>query len=168
MAEAPEKIGSFILNHKVKMEIDTAGNKDMSALESAKWARLAAGINNVTPAENDTTTNDEYYDGEGFGTSDVTSKRYQFTIAGHRLNGDPAQDYIASKQLEIGDSLKTLFKFTYPDGSHIVGVVTLTNIQATGGAPGAKQTFSVVPVFNGKPKYVSAEDAKKEQSGTTL
>lgn len=67
MAEAPEKIGSFILNHKVKMEIDTAGNKDMSALASAKWARLAAGINNVTPAENDTTTNDEYYDGEGFG-----------------------------------------------------------------------------------------------------
>ena len=161
MAEAPEKIGSFILNHKVKMEIDTAGNKNMSALESAKWARLAAGINNVTPAENDTTTNDEYYDGEGFGTSDVTSKRYQFTIAGHRLNGDPAQDYIASKQLEIGDSLKTLFKFTYPDGSYIVGVVTLTNIQATG----AKQTFSVVPVFNGKPKYVSAEDAKKEQGG---
>ena len=46
-------------------------------------------------------------------------------------------------------------------------MVTLTNIQATGGAPGAKQTFSVVPVFNGKPKYVSAEDAKKEQSGTT-
>ena len=153
MAEAPEKIGSFILNHKVKMEIDTAGNKDMSALASAKWARLAAGINNVTPAENDTTTNDEYYDGEGFGTSDVTSKRYQFTIAGHRL---------------IGDSLKTLFKFTYPDGSYIVGVVTLTNIQATGGAPGAKQTFSVVPVFNGKPKYVGAEDAKKEQSGSTL
>ncbi|NME42915.1 capsid protein [Lactobacillus agilis] len=168
MAEAPEKIGSFILNHKVKMEIDTAGNKDISALESAKWARLAAGINNVTPASNETATNDEYYDGDGWGTSDVTSKRYQFTIAGHRLNGDAAQDYIAGKQLDIGDSLKTLFKFTYPDESYIVGVVTLTNIQATGGAPGAKQTFSVVVVFNGKPKYVSAEDAKKEQSGPTL
>lgn len=106
--EAPTKISKFLLNWQNKIEIAVDDETDITKADSAKWARLAAGINNLTPAENDTTANDEYYDGEGFGTSDVTSKRYQFTIAGHRAYGDAAQDYIASKMLEIGDKLKTL------------------------------------------------------------
>lgn len=154
--EAPTKIGKFLLNWQNKIEIATDDETDITKAATARWARLAAGINNLTPAENDTTANDEYYDGEGFGTSDVTSKRYQFTIAGHRVYGDDAQDYIASKMLEIGDKLKTLLRVTFADGSQVYGVVTLTNIVPAGGQPGAKQTFSVVCVFNGKPKFVPA------------
>ncbi|MGK4058282.1 Ig-like domain-containing protein [Loigolactobacillus coryniformis] len=147
------KIGKFTLNHKNKFEIDISGQTSLDNVDKANWMRLAAGVNNSTPAANDTTTNDEYYDGEGFGTSDVTSKRLQITLAGHRLEGDPAQDYIASKQLAIGDDLKTLFRWTQPSGDTITGVVTLTSIVSSGGAPGAKQTFSVVIVFNGKPIF---------------
>lgn len=154
--EAPTKIGKFLLNWQNKIEIATDDETDITKATTARWARLAAGINNLTPAENDTTANDEYYDGEGFGTSDVTSKRYQFTIAGHRVYGDAAQDYIAKKMLEIGDNLKTLLRVTFADGSQVYGVVTLTNIVPAGGQPGAKQTFSVVCVFNGKPKFVPA------------
>ncbi len=153
---APTKIGKFLLNWQNKIEIATDGLAHADSIEQATWARLAAGINNLTPAGNDTTVNDEYYDGEGFGTSDVTSKRYQFTVAGHRVYGDKAQDYIASKMLEIGDNLKTLMRVTFADGSQVYGVVTLTNIVPAGGQPGAKQTFSFVAVFNGKPKFVPA------------
>lgn len=150
------KIGKFTLNHKNKFEIDISGQTSLDNVDEASWMGLAAGINNTTPAANDTTTNDEYYDGEGFGTSDVTSKRLQITLAGHRLEGDPAQDYVASKQLAIGDDLKTLFRWTQPSGDTITGVVTLTSIVSSGGAPGAKQTFSVVIVFNGKPLFAPA------------
>lgn len=153
---APSHIGKFPLNWQNKIEIATDGLANIADITKAKWARLAAGINNLTPAENDTTANDEYYDGEGFGTSDVTSKRYQFTIAGHRVYGDPAQDYIASKMLDIGDALKTLLRVTFADGSQVYGVVTMTNIVPTGGQSGTKQTFSVVVVFNGKPQFVPA------------
>ena len=110
---APTTIGKFLLNWQNKIEIATDGLANANDITKAAWARLAAGINNLTPAENDTTANDEYYDGEGFGTSDVTSKRYQFTVAGHRVYGDKAQDYIASKMLEIGDNLKTLMRVTF-------------------------------------------------------
>lgn len=156
--DAPTRIGKFILNWQTKIQIAVDGTTDMSKVDSAEWAPLAAGINTYTPAPNETTTTDEYMDGEGFGTSDVTSKRFQFTIAGHRVYGDKAQDFIASKELEIGDSLKTLMKVTYPDGSAIVGVVTLTNIVAGGGQANAKQTFSLVAVYNGKPKFIPASN----------
>lgn len=151
---APASIGGYKLNHTNKLEICTNDIKDVSKVSdpTTTWAQLAKGINNITFAENDTTANDEYYDGEGFGQSDVTSKRIQLTIAGHRAYGDPAQDYVAGKQYALGDDLKTLLRFTYSDGTQLYGVVTLTNIVATGGQPGAKQTFSFVAVFNGKPQ----------------
>lgn len=160
--QAPTHIGKFKLNWQNKIEIATDGVTNVDNIEKAQWASLAAGINNLTPAENDTTANDEYYDGEGFGTSDVTSKRYQFTIAGHRVYGDPGQDFIASKMLAIGDELKTLLRVTFADGSQVYGIVTLTNIVPAGGQPGAKQTFSVVVVFNGKPKFVPASAANNQ------
>lgn len=159
------KIGKFMLNHNNKFEIDISGQTNLDNVDEAKWMSLASGINNTTPAANDTTTNDVYYDGEGFGTSDVTSKRLQLTLAGHRLEGDPAQDYVASKQLAIGDDLKTLFRWTQPSGDTITGVVTMTSIVSSGGAPGAKQAFSVVIVFNGKPLFAPA--AKPANTPTT-
>ena len=144
------------LNVVNKLFIDIYGYTTLNDLETGNWGRLATKIQTITPSANETTNNNSYYDGEGFGTSDVTSKRYQFTVAGHRVYGDPAQDYIASKMLDIGDDLKTLMRVTFADGSQVYGVVTLTNIVPAGGQPGAKQTFSFVAVFNGKPKYVPA------------
>lgn len=161
MPETPDKIGQFTLNYKNKFEIAIDGTTDLDKMSEAKFAVLAAGINNMTSADNETATNDSYYDGEGFGTADVTAKRLQLTLAGHRLDGNAAQDYIASKQLEVGDGLKTLFRWTQPSGDQISGLVTLTNIVSSGGAPGAKQTFSVVVVFNGKPTFTAASETSK-------
>lgn len=161
MVDMPEKIGEFTLNYKNKFEIAVDGSTDLAKISEAEFAVLAAGINNATPADNETVTNDSYYDGEGFGGADVTAKRLQLTLAGHRLEGNKAQDYIATKQLEVGDGLKTLFRWTQPNGDTITGLVTLTNIVTSGGAPGAKQTFSVVVVFNGKPTFTAASETSK-------
>ena len=102
---APTNIGKFLLNWQNKIEIATDGLDNVNDITKAAWARLAAGINNLTPAGNDTTANDEYYDGEGFGTSDVTSKRYQFPVTRHRGYGGKAQEFIGSNIEEMGDKL---------------------------------------------------------------
>lgn len=145
----------FNLNFKNKFEIDTKGGKDPSDITNATFAPLAAGINNFTPSLNETTVNDVYFDGEGYGSTDVTGKRLQLAYTGHRLEGDAAQDYIASHVLAIGDDLKTLARWTQADGSTIVGQVTISAIVTSGGAPGAKQTLSFTLAFNGKPVYTA-------------
>lgn len=151
---APTKIGEFTLNWQNKFEIDVNGGKDPVAdVEAAKWEVLAGGINNFTPSLNETTTNDVYMDGEGFGSTDVTGKRLQIAFTGHRLEGNAAQDFVASHVLDIGDKLKALGRWTQTDGSTIVGQITLSNIVTSGGAPGAKQTLSFTMAFNGKPVY---------------
>lgn len=147
---------TFNLNYKNKYEIETTGLTDPTTLTNATWATLAAGISSVTPSSNETADTTEYYDGEGFGADDITGKRIQLAFTGHRKLGDTAQDFVASKLLDVGDDLKCLMRWTHPDGSTIIGLVTLTNIVPSGGNAGAKQTFSFTAVFNGKPVYAAA------------
>ncbi|WP_407856376.1 phage tail tube protein [Enterococcus hailinensis] len=146
----------FLLNIKNKLEIDTAGNTDITGIASASFAVLAAGITTITPAAADTTDTSAYYDGEGFTDSTVTGKNITFQVAGHRVFGDPAQDYVASKFLSIGNELRTLAQWTDAQGNKVQSVVTLTSIAPFGGAANAKQTFSFTMAFNGKPKMVKA------------
>lgn len=163
------KIGNFELNWQNKFEIDTAGDQDPANIDNATWARLAGGISQVTPSSNETTTTDEYYDGEGFGTSDVTGKRLQLAFTGNRKIGDTAQDYVAAHELSIGDDLKTLMRWTKPDGQTVTGLITMTAIVSSGGNAGAKQTFSFTAVFNGKPVLTKADGTTTASgSGSTV
>lgn len=146
----------FLLNFKNKLEIDTAGNTDITDAASASFALLAAGITTITPAAADTIDASPYYDGEGFTDSTVTGKNITFQVAGHRVFGDAAQDYVASKFLSIGDELRTLAQWTDAKGNKVQAVVTLTSIVPFGGAANAKQTFSFTMAFDGKPKSVAA------------
>lgn len=145
-------MSKFTMNVKNKFEIDVAGNQDPTAdVSKAKWSQLAAGISGVTPAANETDDNTAYYDGDGFTDTDVTGKRITIAFTGHRVVGDAAQDYVASKFLSIGQSLKTLARWTDPDGNVIVANVTITAVVPMGGNANAKQTFSFTLSFNGKP-----------------
>ncbi|AVK60253.1 capsid protein [Lactobacillus sp. CBA3605] len=144
-------MAKFKMNYKNIFEIDTAGSQDPKDVTKATFAPLAAGISGVTPAANETDDNTAYYDGSGFTDTDVTGKRITLAFSGHRVVGDKAQDYIASKFLAIGPNLKTLARWTDADGNKIISLVTMTAIVPMGGNANAKQTFSFTLSFNGKP-----------------
>lgn len=150
----------FLLNFKNKMEIDTASNTSLDDISKATWATLDAGISTITPAAADTTDSTAYYDGEGFTDPLVTGKAITFAMAGHRVNGDAAQDYVAKHFLAIGMELRTLVRWTDPTGAQVIAVVTMTSIVPFGGAANAKQTFSFTVSVAGKPKSLTAEEAK--------
>ncbi|MBP5833252.1 phage tail tube protein [Lactiplantibacillus plantarum] len=144
-------MAKFKMNYKNVFEIDTTGSQDPKDVTKATFVPLAAGISGVTPAANETDDNTAYYDGAGFTDTDVTGKRITLAFTGHRVIGDAAQDYVASKFLAIGQNLKTLGRWTDANGNVIVSSVTLTAIVPMGGNANAKQTFSFTMSFNGKP-----------------
>lgn len=55
------------LNVVNKLFIDIYGYTTLNDLENGNWARLATKIQTITPSANETTNNNSYYDGEGFG-----------------------------------------------------------------------------------------------------
>lgn len=154
----------YLLNFKNKLEIDVSGNAEIDEVEDNNMAELAAGINTITPAAADTTDSTAYWDGEGFTDNEVTGKNITFALSGHRVFGDRAQDYVASKFISIGDELRTVARWTDSEGNTVEAVATLTAIVPFGGAANAKQTFSFTLSLNGKPVYTPAD--KKEDGGS--
>ncbi|CAH1853323.1 phage tail tube protein [Convivina praedatoris] len=148
-------MAEFQENWVNKLEIDLNGNNSLDDVSKAKWGRLATGITTITPSASETADTTAYYDGEGFADHDVTGKAIQFAIAGHRKFGDPAQDFVASKFIAVGDTLRTLARWTDPQGNIVQFVATLVAVVPFGGAANVKQTFSFTLAANGKPQRVS-------------
>jgi hypothetical protein len=142
---------AFELNYRNKLDIDILGNTDLNNISRASWKPLAAGITTITPSANDKTDETPYYDGLGATSTDVTGKTLKFTVAGHRLVGDPAQDYIVGLFNKIGDDVKTLVRWTDPEGNQLTILGTITAIVPFGGAANVKGTLSFTISANGQP-----------------
>lgn len=144
------------LNVVNKLYLDTTDATDLDDVTTGKWAWLALDITQITPSANETSQSDADYAGNGFGSTEVTSKRYQLAVTGKRHIGDAAQDYVASKQFAIGNALHTRALWI-DNGEAILAEVTLSNIVPTGGNANANQTFQVTIVFNGAPVAIDGK-----------
>jgi hypothetical protein len=137
----------FPLMYEHKFEIKTVAG------DPGTYSLLAGGINNVEPGNNEELAQDKYLDGGGFGETDVIGGQLTLAFSGHRKYGDAAQDFIFSKSLTLGDSRRTDFRWTQPDGSIFEGSATIASISGPSGDAGAKGEISFEIHFNGTPTY---------------
>ncbi|WP_153124678.1 phage tail tube protein [Peribacillus tepidiphilus] len=138
----------FELMNKHIFEINTT-----LGVSPGTYARIAAGITDVEPNNNEELSQDKYLDGDGYGQTDVIGAQMVLAFTGHRKYGDPAQDFIFSKLLELGPERRTEFRWTEPDGGIFEGECTIANISGPSGNAGAKGEISFEIHFNGKPDY---------------
>jgi hypothetical protein len=150
---------SFELNFQDTYEID------ITPLSSPTYVRLAVGISGADPDNNENLAQDTYLDQDGYGSTDVIGAQHIVSFSGHRVVGNPAQDYIASMKLELGDARKTHLRYTDAGGNQISGSVTMANIKEGGGDAGAKKDFTFEAHYNGKPTF-SAHTAAPALSPT--
>jgi len=135
-----------------KFEVDTNGGQDPVAdAEKASWVPISQGLLTATPASNETADTQSFWSDKGFSETDITGKRVTFAMSFQRVVGDPAQDYIASKFLAMGDQLRTLFRWTDQAGNTVTANATMTVIVPFGGNANARQTMSVTFSLNGVP-----------------
>jgi hypothetical protein len=139
---------AFELMNAHVFEIDTTPEGTEATL-----ARLAVGITNVEPNNNEELSQDRYLDGSGYGETDVIGAQTVLAFTGHRNYEDAAQNYIFGKALELGSARRTEFTWTEPDGGKFTGSCTIANISGPSGAAGAKGEISFEIHFNGKPTY---------------
>lgn len=150
------------LNVVNKLYLDTTDSTDLDDVTTGKWAWLALDITQITPSANETSQSDADYAGNGFGSTEITSKRYQLAVTGKRHIGDAAQDYVATKQFAIGNALHTRALWI-DNGEAILAEVTLSNVIPTGGNANANQTFQVTIVFNGAPVAIDGKLTMSDQ-----
>lgn len=149
-----------------KLEIDLNGGQDPTTdSPNAEWANLLQGIQTMTPAANATADTQAFWADKGYSETDETGKRATFAITGQRIVNDPAQDYIAARFLAMGDSLRTLVRWTDQGGNRITANCTLTSIVPFGGNANARQTFSTTISLNGIPLYETGQENNDDGDG---
>lgn len=149
-----------------KFEIDKNKNQDPANIQNANWLLISQGITSITPSSNDTTSANSFWNDKGFQETDVTGKKISIAVKGYRVVGDPAQDFIASLFLKMGDTCRTLVRWTDQSGHVIIANCTITKVVTMGGNANAYQTFSFSIELNGKP--VEMDGGINNDDGTGL
>lgn len=144
---------AFLLQYNHVFEINSTPTAGVGA---ETYLRIAAGISNVTPSNNEEIDQTAYYDGGGNSESDVIGLQKTITFSGHRKYGDPAQDYIMGLASTLGPDRKTTFKWTFPDGMILEGPVTVANITEPGGEANNKGEIEFEIHFAGAPTVTPA------------
>lgn len=118
------------------------------------WADLCAGFNNITEAMNEVIQQYFFLCGSGHAVNYVTGMAPSMTMAGVRIIGDAAQDFIFSKKYELMSERDTHFRITrtHEDGTKdiISANVTFANLSDISGGTTDGSAISVEMRFNGK------------------
>jgi hypothetical protein len=139
-------MAEFGLNYKFLHLIDTTPDG-----ASRTWVRVGVGVSSMVEGLNDNIDQTPYINGNGFGSSDKIGLQYIVSGTGHRVYGDTAQDYIASKKLLLGDDVKSNYKVIDQYGNIIQIPVTICNVVESGGDAQGKVELSFELHGNGEP-----------------
>ncbi len=113
----------FAPNYAHTFEINITPDSDKQT-----WASALVGITNVVPANEETVSEDAYYNDLGDTDSSVDAVKVSLAFTGHRKYGDPAQDFIQSRALMTKKKRKTDYRWTQPDGTLLEGVLTMADL----------------------------------------
>lgn len=116
----------FALNYQFAylIDVDPRGEGD--------WAYMGPGIESFTNDRADTTVEKAYWDQGGSTSTNVTAVTSGWTVAGDRLVGDKAQDWIVSRAYLKSAERKTRIRQVAPDGEVLQWPCTLTDIKGAG------------------------------------
>jgi hypothetical protein len=119
------------------------------------WAPLCAGFNNISEAMNETIQQYFFLCGSGHAVNYVTGMAPSMTMAGVRVIGDAAQDYMFGSKYTLMSSRDTHFRITRTaenGDKHIISAnVTFCNMSDISGGTTDGSAISVEMRFNGAP-----------------
>jgi hypothetical protein len=119
------------------------------------WAPLCAGFNNISEAMNETIQQYFFLCGSGHAVNYVTGMAPSMTMAGVRVIGDAAQDFMFNSKYTLMSSRDTHFRITRTaeNGTkHVISAnVTFCNMSDISGGTTDGSAISVEMRFNGSP-----------------
>lgn len=119
------------------------------------YAKLCAGIENVTFNSNEQNQQYFFLCGEGVAHNEVTGSAPELQVSGRRKVGDTAQDYIVGKQFALGEDRNSSVKII-AEGKQIICDCSIGDVVSFGGATLDVNTFGCTIRFNGKPAVTDA------------
>ena len=150
--------GNLLTVYNLEASIGTSKSED-----AWSYAKLEAGLDNVSEALNEVVQQYFFLNDKGFARNHVTGMAPAFTMTGRRVQGDAAQDYIFSKKYKLDTERASSFQLKVTDNSGVSPKVTtytvdctICNIQEFSGASTDDSAISFELRFNGAPTAATA------------
>ena len=150
--------GNLLTVYNLEASIGTSKSE-----ETWTYAKLEAGLDNVSEALNEVVQQYFFLNDKGFARNHVTGMAPAFTMTGRRVQGDAAQDYIFSKKYKLDTERSSSFQLKATDNSGASPKVTtytvdctICNIQEFSGASTDDSAISFELRFNGAPTSATA------------
>lgn len=150
--------GNLLTVYNLEASIGTSKSED-----TWSYAKLEAGLDNVSEALNEVVQQYFFLNDKGFARNHVTGMAPAFTMTGRRVQGDAAQDYIFSKKYKLDTDRASSFQLKVTDNSGVSPKVTtytvdctICNIQEFSGASTDDSAISFELRFNGAPTTATA------------
>ena len=145
--------GNLLTVYNLEASIGTSKSEN-----TWSYAKLEAGLDNVSEALNEVVQQYFFLNDKGFARNHVTGMAPAFTMTGRRVQGDAAQDYIFSKKYKLDTDRASSFQLKVTDNSGVSPKVTtytvdctICNIQEFSGASTDDSAISFELRFNGAP-----------------
>ena len=143
--------------------------------EAPTWSELGDGITNISENVNESGVDAFYLGRRGFGSHTVTALAPTFTLTGHRVLGDEAQDWLFGRKFKLGCKRLTALKVEIYDNctggktrEFIVHSCTFGDLQEFSGATEGASDISITLYFNEAPVDVALEpEIKVTGDGTS-
>ena len=150
--------GNLLTVYNLEASIGTSKSEN-----TWSYAKLEAGLDNVSEALNEVVQQYFFLNDKGFARNHVTGMAPTFTFTGHRVQGDTAQDYIFGNKYKLDTNRVSSFQLKVTDNSGSSPVVTtftvdctICNIQEFSGASTDDSAISFELRFNGAPTAATA------------
>ena len=150
--------GNLLTVYNLEASIGTSKSED-----TWSYAKLEAGLDNVSEALNEVVQQYFFLNDKGFARNHVTGMAPTFTFTGRRVQGDAAQDYIFGKKYKLDADRASSFQLKVTDNSGVSPKVTtytvdctICNIQEFSGASTDDSAISFELRFNGAPTAATA------------
>ena len=140
-------------NYDVNFQIDVNGlqfqddkpfptaPKDIKDIESVSFS-FDNGVEEWNPM-----------DSKGWTKRFVTAKSISVSITAKRNEGDPGNDYIASKYMKKGESCYSLFLIEFPKGD-CLKIPCVINVTSLGGDSTSIDSMEFELLSHGEPEYI--------------
>ena len=150
--------GNLLTVYNLEASIGTSKSEN-----TWSYAKLEAGLDNVSEALNEVVQQYFFLNDKGFARNHVTGMAPAFTMTGRRVQGDAAQDYIFGKKYKLDTDRASSFQLKVTDNSGASPKVTtytvdctICNIQEFSGASTDDSAISFELRFNGAPTAATA------------
>ena len=94
-------------------------------------------------------------DSKGWTNRFVTAKSISIAISAKRNEGDPGNDYIASRYMKKGNACYSFFIIDFPNGD-CLGIPCVINVTSLGGDSTGLDTMEFEILSHGEPQYTPA------------